>query len=563
MVQLIRALFVRKMINHSIDRVEENHAFKVDKYRKGTLSTLFALVTLFTFPLLAACAPQTNIATAVVILPTDEPTHLPSPTATVTPSPFPTHTPVPLTATDIPTPTLTPTATIPPGYVRYETQSGDTLNALAARFGTAVEAIRCEGAAEDCPTADKVGGLISSGVALIIPDGVRNEEGVRIGPGNQILPDSEFIFSEEALGFDIFGYVEDTDGYLKTHRQYLMLDGWNSGAQVIELLARENGIDPRLLLALLEYQCGCVLENPGTQAELEPFLKATSIGYIRKDLWGQLNWALRRMWAGYSGWRAGSLTEFTLKDGTVIHPAPELNAGTVAVQYFFAYVDDLVTFEQAVGPEGFVAEYTAMFGNPWPREVEIFPAGVVQPDFILPFEAGTTWSFTGGPHAAYDGNGPLAGLDFAPALAAQGCVPSDEWVLAVADGIVARVEEGVVVLDLDGETPADGLEQTGWSVLYLHLEARERVTLGTVVKTGDRLGHPSCEGGVANGTHVHLARKFNGEWLAADGALPFNLGGWVAHNGDQPYKGTLTRDDEIRTACTCSWRQGWIVMSDE
>lgn len=555
----IRALFEQKMNSLRTVRVP-----RVNKVDKGALSTLFTLFTLFTFfPLLAACTPRTPLATAVVILPTDEPTHLPSPTASLTPTISPTQTPIPPTATATLTPTLTPTATLLPGYVRYETQSGDTLTALAARFGTTVEAIECEGAAENCPKVENAGGLIPAGVGLIILDGVRNAAGFAVGPGNRILPDSEFIFSAEALGFDVFGYVEGTEGYLKTHRQYLMLNGWNSGVQVIELLARENGVNPRLLLALLEYQCGCVLENPGTQVELEPFLKATSTGYIRKDLWGQLNWVVRRMWAGYSGWRAGTLTEFTLKDGTVIRPDPTLNAGTVAVQYFFAFVDDRATFEQAVGPKGFAARYAAMFGDPWPREGEIFPAGVVQPDFILPFEAGTTWSFTGGPHAAYDGNGPLAGLDFAPALASQGCVQSDEWVLAVADGVVVRVEEGVVVLDLDGETPADGVEQTGWDVLYLHLEARERVMLGTVVKTGDRLGHPSCEGGVANGTHVHLARKFNGEWLAADGALPFNLGGWIAHNGDKPYKGTLTRGEEVRTACTCSWREGWIVMSDE
>ncbi|HNB50598.1 MAG TPA: hypothetical protein PK530_01575, partial [Anaerolineales bacterium] len=60
--------------------------------------------------------------------------------------------------------------------------------------------------------------------------------------------------------------------------------------------------------------------------------------------------------------------------------------------------------------------------------------------------------------------------------------------------------------------------------------------------------------------HVHLARKFFGEWIAADGPLPFNLGGWIAQRGEKPYQGTLHRGDEMRTACTCSWREGWIVV---
>ena len=40
------------------------------------------------------------------------------------------------------------------------------------------------------------------------------------------------------------------------------------------------------------------------------------------------------------------------------------------------------------------------------------------------------------------------------------------------------------------------------------------------VQAGDPLGHPSCEGGNVTGTHVHLARKFNGEWIGAGGRMP-------------------------------------------
>ena len=50
------------------------------------------------------------------------------------------------------------------------------------------------------------------------------------------------------------------------------------------------------------------------------------------------------------------------------------------------------------------------------------------------------------------------------------------------------------------------------------------------------------------GTHVHIARKYNGEWILADGALAFNLEGWIAHNGTQAYQGTLTRGAETVTA---------------
>ena len=133
-----------------------------------------------------------------------------------------------------------------------------------------------------------------------------------------------------------------------------------------------------------------------------------------------------------------------------------------------------------------------------------------------------TWAFTGGPHGGWDDGSAWAALDFAPVTELTGCFSSDNWVTAVTDGIIVRTGDGRVVQDIDG----DGLEQTGWVVLYMHVEARERIEPGTRVRAGQRIGHPSCEGGLSNATHLHLARKYNGEWIAADGPIPFNLDGW-------------------------------------
>ena len=89
--------------------------------------------------------------------------------------------------------------------------------------------------------------------------------------------------------------------------------------------------------------------------------------------------------------------------------------------------------------------------------------------------------------------------------------------------------------DLDN----DGYEQTGWDVLYMHVAAQDRVQAGTYVYAGDRIGHPSCEGGIANATHLHIVRKYNGEWIPADGNLPFVLGGWVSSGTGTEYNGYL------------------------
>ncbi|MCJ7715820.1 MAG: hypothetical protein MUO54_04780, partial [Anaerolineales bacterium] len=107
-------------------------------------------------------------------------------------------------------------------------------------------------------------------------------------------------------------------------------------------------------------------------------------------------------------------------------------------------------------------------------------------------------------------------------------------------GIIARSDTGLIELDLDG----DGDIHTGWVILYLHLGTQHKAPKGKMVEVGDLLGHPSCEGGESTGSHIHIARKYNGEWISAAGILPFNLDGWIAHNGSAEYQGTLTRYSE-------------------
>jgi hypothetical protein len=108
----------------------------------------------------------------------------------------------------------------------------------------------------------------------------------------------------------------------------------------------------------------------------------------------------------------------------------------------------------------------------------------------------------------------------------------------MADGLIVRSDNGAVVQDLDG----DGNEQTGWTLLYLHIESRERVQAGTYLQAGAPIGHPSCEGGYAPATHLHIARRYNGEWIAADQDIPFNLDGWISSGTGEVYQGYLTKD---------------------
>jgi murein DD-endopeptidase MepM/ murein hydrolase activator NlpD len=440
-------------------------------------------------------------------------------------------------------------------------QAGDTLQTVALRFRTPVKAIRSDEAMPET-------GFLSPGQRLYIPDGIIQGE-----PRSPLLPDSEVVYSPSAATFDITQSVQAAGGYLASHGEYLRSTGWNSAADIIARVAREFSINPRPLLSLLEYECGCV-RGP-LKESVDPDFLLNVPGYRNKGLYHQLEWAANQLSEGYYGWRSGALIEFQATNGIMARPSAELNAGSVALAYYFVQKVASVSgeaglWQRAIDPRaGLPALYAELFGDPWKRAAAsgvLLPAGLAQPVLELPFEPGVLWSYSSGPHPAWGVLGAQAALDFAPAVPISGCVQTDAWVVAVADGLVVRSELGMVVQDLylsQAEMPIDGLEQTGWAVIYLHVEERERVAKGTYLRAGDRIGHPSCEGGRANGTHVHVARKYNGEWIAADGPVPFVLSGWTAHAGDSPYKGTLTLGKTALVAHPNGSRQTQIMKPDD
>jgi hypothetical protein len=315
-----------------------------------------------------------------------------------------------------------------------------------------------------------------------------------------------------------------------------------------------------LLLAVLDFESQWVRGKPANEFRTKYPMGYES--YLNVGMFGQLTWAINQMSQGYYGWRNGTLTEVTFTDGKSLRLDPTLNAGTVAVMVLFSKLHTWNEWLRMMDTtSGFPAFYQGMFGDPWVRASRItsfFPPNFSQPDFILPFEANVTWSFTGGPHSAWGVNGPLAALDFAPRNDTSGCYISPAWIVAMAPGLVVRSDNGVVVIDLDG----DGREQTGWNILYLHVATKGRVENGTWVNVGDYIGHASCEGGVSTGTHTHIARKYNGEWMLADGPIPFNLSGWTAIAGEKPYLGKLVKGELTVTADVNGQARSLITRED-
>ena len=454
-----------------------------------------------------------------------------------TPTPVPSPSPAYSGAyASTPTPNPTPAGRSDgTGVESYVVQPGETLSLIAAVFGCTVEEITT---ANGLPDADS----IRAGQTLVIPIAA-----TQTGPYLKLIPDSELVYGPAYIHFNLEGFVVEQGGYLAGYAEEV--EGrLLSGAEIVQLVSQRFSVGPRVLLTLLELRSGWVTEpQPAAETLVYP------LGHIQEyyeGLFQQLSWAAVRLNEGYYGWKRGDHATVRLTDGTRAAIAPGLNPGTAGVQNCLAELsatwDEWLTL---IGPDGFLVTYEHLFGNPFAYTVDpLVPPDLVQPELRLPWEAGRTWYFTGGPHGGWGNGSGRAALDFVPGDKIPDCTVSKEWVTAAAPGLVVRSENGEVWVDLDG----DGFEQSGWVLLYMHIYAEDCVEPGTYLQRGQRIGHPSCEGGFADATHLHFARRYNGEWIpAGSGPVPMVLSGWTAHEDVMPYEGTLTRGDEVRVACEC------------
>lgn len=427
------------------------------------------------------------------------------------------------------------------GTIIYTTQAGDTLPALAARFGVPVRDITFPAGIK--PTVEK--GLLPVDLELTIPDRL-----IHTTTSTWLIPDSELIFSPSASDFDIKAYIEQKDGYLSQFYESIWKSMPVSGADAVSTVALQNSINPRLLLALLEYRSGCVLGE--LKPDINPLYLADKKEDYYRGLYRQLMWLVEHLNDGYYGWRSGSLTELTFTDGSKIRLAPQLNAASVALMNLFAQMYDRTEWQHHLAMRSdFPSLYADMFGDPWVRAEKVEPlydADLTQPPLSLPYLPGHTWSYTAGPHSAWEKHGPQAAIDFNPGGYENSCEPPQEWVVAMSSGRVARLEPGVLLLDLDG----DGNENTGWVVLYVHLLVNYDIKVGDWLENDTIIGFPSCLGGPATSAHIHIARKYNGEWMLAGGAVPFTLDGWVVSGLQEPYFGTMSKDGQTINSCSCA-----------
>lgn len=442
----------------------------------------------------------------------------------------------PSAATPLPSPT--PFASSMPLPTRsnrlietYVVQWGDTLGSISLAFDVPVEELVALNG------LDSESAIIQVGQALQVPLTVS-----RSAPKIALLPDSEVVFSPAYIEFDTKAFVAQQGGYLASFSA--LVDGaWISGAEIVTRVARQYSVGPRVLLALLEHYGGWVTQ---TQPETYQPLGVANPWY-EASFFLQLGWAATRVNQGYYDYKRTGQTPVRFHDGGRALVPAGLNAGTAAIQNILAINSDWETWDAE--RKAFMETFRRLFGDPFARTIDpLVPSNLKQPSLRLPWEAGTIFYYTGGPHAAFGSYSAWAAVDFTPPDIIGSCYYSQKNITAAADGRLFLGQKGELYLDLD----ADGNLQTGWVLLYLHVVARDDLTQGQIVSAGAPLGYASCEGGISNSSHLHFARRYNGEWMAADGPVPMVLSGWKFQAGVGQYDGTAVRDGVTKTACECS-----------
>jgi LasA protease len=154
----------------------------------------------------------------------------------------------PIAPTPMPAPTSERPEYAPGELVDYTAQSGDTIPALVKRFNTTAKEIM-----EANPIIPSDATTMPQGLPMKIPIYYLPLWGTAF----QSIPDDAFVNGPSQIGFSTSAFVASTNGWLKSYRVYAGGEMRN-GAEMVDYVAVNYSISPRLLLAILEYQTGAL-----------------------------------------------------------------------------------------------------------------------------------------------------------------------------------------------------------------------------------------------------------------------------------------------------------------
>lgn len=389
-----------------------------------------------------------------------------------------------------------------------------------------------------------------------------------------LLSDFNFAFRSEFFDFDIRAFLQEQAPTLASY-QGPMFTFEEDVAEMVKLVAHYYGINPKVLLTVMQVQAGLLSRPPLDEMEnwvlgYQPHAEEEQDGLCPgdgKSLFSQLILLARRLNEGYFDWRdfregvQETLPVLTFADGSQ-RTAPEgSNAATFAVLYTLAEVNSQERWQELVTdtPQGFYRTYIALFGEDPLQAADIRAQAGPYPGTIqFPWPNGQMWYYTKRP-PDHD-----SALDFAPG--GYGCLYSacfGNWIVAAASGTVVDTSHLWIKID----------HGNGWMTGYFHTPGQDKISNGAKVCRGERIGHPgccgsdgctycmpcgsSCPGCCASGTHTHFMLYRDGSpetWVGK------TISGWtVQSDGCLTKEGSLPQcvgsrftSDISKDCCCCS-----------
>lgn len=342
-----------------------------------------------------------------------------------------------------------------------------------------------------------------------------------------LLSDGQFVWGPNVGTFDI-------SAFLASRGSSLALYGEN-----VEQWAAYSGVNPRVLLAVLETGYGMVTRLPEGQSpdDVLRTIETTALSLALSFYDHLYTYGSRRNLRPEA--TAKTLT-LSFADGQTMAYAPGSSSGTFAVASALATGTDPLTWQSMVTGtwgSGFAAVFAELFPeiDPLDSSNNINPLSLPAPDlFQFPFPLGAAWKFSG-VHSWFGGGGypDRSSMDF---LVAWPEYPDDPYRNAAA----AAGGTGLIRTPYQGRPPCwvEVNHGGGWKTSYYHLgNLAAPGPLGTVGRNDPvgAIGEGTCNGGSATGPHVHLTLWYNGALYDLEG---LQLSGWTIHagaSGSNPY----------------------------
>ncbi|MGC8874670.1 MAG: peptidoglycan DD-metalloendopeptidase family protein, partial [Chloroflexia bacterium] len=321
------------------------------------------------------------------------------------------------------------------------------------------------------------------------------------------------------------------------------------------------GLNPKVVLALLEFQSG-LIDAP----EPSPDALAWAMGrrhWEDEGLEPQIDWAVRELFRATRDFPLAK--ELVLSDGSTVPIPPGTNLGSYALMRVVALAGGASDIQRLLGPgpSSFTAVYRRLFGEDPRQPLADLPSPAEHPFLAQPYEG--TFEVT----SIFDHQGPFLSEDGslisylgeeASGLPYDG---HDGWdyaldagvpILAAADGVVAwagnsndrcaTIARGVI---LD--------HGNGYQTLYWHLDT-VTVDIGQRVRQGERIGTAGATG-CADGPHLHFGVHFLGRETDPEGWCGLQDDPWALHPA-----GTGSRWLWADRLSPCQWPAEAIVVDD-